>query len=126
MTVLSPLFVRFLRELGQLKCNSNSGDKELYDWLKSLGPEYPQYTHNLMHCGIDIQLLPFVTDIHLKDDGGITNGVHRMKILKAIHPWGKSGLLLQKSFNPTSKMVLWHLRVDDREPFSNFECYSRH
>ncbi|XP_063967847.1 NAD(+) hydrolase sarm1-like isoform X1 [Lytechinus pictus] len=78
---------RFLRELGQLKCNSNSGDKELYDWLKTLGPEYPQYTHNLMHCGIDIQLLPFVTDQHLKDDGGITNGVHRMKILKAIHPW---------------------------------------
>ncbi|XP_030847926.1 sterile alpha and TIR motif-containing protein 1 isoform X2 [Strongylocentrotus purpuratus] len=84
---------RFLRELGQLKCNSNSGDKDLYDWLKSLGPEYPQYTHNLMHCGIDIQLLPFVTDIHLKDDGGITNGVHRMKILKAIHPW---------AFNPYS------------------------
>ena len=83
---------RFLRELAQLKSNSNSGDKELYDWLKTLGPEYPQYAHNLMHCGIDMQLLPFVTDNHLKDDAGITNGVHRMKVLKAIHPWGRDTL----------------------------------
>ncbi|XP_022106063.1 sterile alpha and TIR motif-containing protein 1-like isoform X2 [Acanthaster planci] len=79
---------RFLRELSRLKSNSNSGDRELGDWLKSLGPEYPQYTHNLVHCGIDFNLLPFITDEHLKTDAGITNGVHRMKILRTIRPRG--------------------------------------
>ncbi|XP_033627458.1 sterile alpha and TIR motif-containing protein 1-like isoform X2 [Asterias rubens] len=79
---------RFLRELARLKSNSNSGDRELGDWLKSLGPEYPQYTHNLVHCGIDFSLLPFISDDHLKIDAGITNGVHRMKILWAIRPQG--------------------------------------
>ncbi|XP_038054829.1 NAD(+) hydrolase SARM1-like isoform X2 [Patiria miniata] len=79
---------RFVRELARLKSNSNSGDRELGEWLKRLGPEYPQYTHNLVHCGIDFSLLPFITDDHLKTDAGITNGVHRMKILWAIRPQG--------------------------------------
>ena len=69
--------------------NSSSGDRELADWLKTLGPEYPQYMHNLIHCGIDLNLLPFVNDEHLCNDAGITNGVHRMKILKAVRPMGK-------------------------------------
>ncbi|XP_072163612.1 NAD(+) hydrolase SARM1-like [Diadema setosum] len=107
---------RFLRELAQLKSNSNSGDKELYDWLKTLGPEYPQYTHNLTHCGIDMNLLPFVTDGHLKDDGGITNGVHRMKILKAIHPW---------AFNPYSDPVppFAPRKMSMKKTFQGLESY---
>lgn len=77
---------RFLRELALLKSNTCSGDWELKDWLKNLGPEYPQYTHNLMHCGIDLDLLPFISEDHLSSDAGITNGVHRMKILRAVRP----------------------------------------
>nr|UIC45263.1 putative sterile alpha and TIR motif-containing protein [Apostichopus japonicus] len=77
---------RFLRELALLKSNTCSGDWELKEWLKNLGPEYPQYTHNLMHCGIDLDLLPFINEDHLFNDAGITNGVHRMKILRAIKP----------------------------------------
>ena len=84
-----PSLYRFLRELARLKVNSSSGDRELADWLKTLGHEYPQYMHNLIHCGIDLNLLPYVSDDHLSADAGITNGVHRMKILNAIRPLGE-------------------------------------
>lgn len=84
-----PIISRFLRELALLKSNTCSGDWELKDWLKNLGPEYPQYTHNLMHCGIDLDLLPFISEDHLSSDAGITNGVHRMKILRAVRPMGE-------------------------------------
>ncbi|XP_033123187.1 sterile alpha and TIR motif-containing protein 1-like [Anneissia japonica] len=72
---------RFLRELSVLKSNSYSGDRELHEWLKNVGAEYPQYVHNLVQCGLDMRLLPYVTDEILKNDAGITNGVHRLKIL---------------------------------------------
>jgi hypothetical protein len=53
-------------------------------WLIDLGSEFSQYTYQMLASGIDKTLLGYISDENLKNDCGISNGVHRMKILQAI------------------------------------------
>ncbi|XP_070571669.1 NAD(+) hydrolase sarm1-like [Ptychodera flava] len=78
---------RFMRELSRLKCRANWPDyKDISNWLKNVGKEYNQYTYNLVHCGIDMDMLSLVTDEHLREDASVSNGVHRTRILNAAKP----------------------------------------
>ncbi|XP_064618592.1 NAD(+) hydrolase sarm1-like isoform X3 [Lineus longissimus] len=78
---------RFLKELKKLKMTSDykSCDPTRLDtWLIDLGQEFSQYTYQMLASGIDKSLLGYISDENLKNDCGITNGVHRMKIIQAI------------------------------------------
>ncbi|XP_041349347.1 NAD(+) hydrolase SARM1-like [Gigantopelta aegis] len=77
---------RFLRELKDLKVTANytsCDPSKLADWLLELGPDFSQYTYQLLHSGVDKTVLPSLTDDLLKDCG-IVNGIHRMLILQKI------------------------------------------
>ncbi|XP_055327881.1 NAD(+) hydrolase SARM1-like isoform X2 [Paramacrobiotus metropolitanus] len=78
---------RFLRDLLQLKRISDYTSCDpfnIHSLLLQIGPEYAQYTYNLLKAGVDPSVFPFVNDDHLKNDAWIENGVHRAKILDAI------------------------------------------
>jgi class 3 adenylate cyclase/predicted ATPase len=54
--------------------------QEIVDWLKELGLE--QYAQSFHENGIDLSVLPDLTDQHLKDLGVLLG--HRLKMLRAI------------------------------------------
>ena len=77
---------RFLRELVHLKqiANYESCDQmRLDDWLKEIGPEFRQYTYQMVMSGVDMRVLRLLTDEHLLKDCGIQNGIHRLKIIES-------------------------------------------
>ena len=76
---------RFLRELKRLKVTadySSCDPSKLDEWLLELGSDYSQYTYQMLQSGVDKRMLRFIHDGHLRDDCGITNGVHRIRILE--------------------------------------------
>ncbi|XP_045171328.2 NAD(+) hydrolase SARM1-like [Mercenaria mercenaria] len=78
---------RFMRELRDLKISSeytSCDPTKLDDWLKQLSPELGQYTYQLLLAGVDRNFLCQMSEDHLREDCGVTNGVHRAKILQQI------------------------------------------
>lgn len=78
---------RFMRELKELKARSDysSCDPTKVDhWLKEMAQDMGQYTYQLLLSGVDAHFLPQLSEENLKDDCGVTNGVHRSKILQKI------------------------------------------
>lgn len=83
---------RFLRELTNLRKRTDYSSVDgtgLNDFLQSLGPEYSMYTYDMLISGVDKDTLlnpinPFLTDEQLLTDCGITNKIHRIKILQGI------------------------------------------
>ncbi|XP_006817002.1 NAD(+) hydrolase SARM1-like [Saccoglossus kowalevskii] len=105
---------RFTRELARLKYNARWRDhKEISNWLKDLGPEYNQYTYNLVNCGIDMNMLTLITEEHLTYDAGISNGVHRTRILNAAKPgdFEKAFDSPNKCFSPVGTVQLDYRRL---------------
>ena len=86
-------YARFLRELKDLKVTANytsCDPSKLADWLLELGPDFSQYTYQLLHSGVEKAVLPSLTD-DLLNDCSIVNGIHRMLILQKIN--GESFIL---------------------------------
>lgn len=78
---------RFLRELSQLKrmADYTSCDTTyLNHVLQGLGPEFSQYTYQMLRCGIQKDTLKYISEEHLSKDCGIDNSIHRLKIAHAI------------------------------------------
>ncbi|XP_025090144.1 sterile alpha and TIR motif-containing protein 1-like isoform X2 [Pomacea canaliculata] len=78
---------RFLRELRDLKISADytsCDPTKLSDWLVEVGPEFSQYTYQMIYSGVDKQTLRSLSHEHLSKDCAITNGIHRMKILSKI------------------------------------------
>ena len=76
-----------MRELKELKARSDysSCDPTKVDhWLKEMSHDMGQYTYQLLLSGVDAHFLPQISEDNLKDDCGISNGVHRSKILQKI------------------------------------------
>lgn len=61
---------------------------KLSDWLVEVGPEFSQYTYQMIYSGVDKQTLRSLSHEHLSKDCAITNGIHRMKILSKIEGMG--------------------------------------
>ncbi|KAK7471647.1 hypothetical protein BaRGS_00035694, partial [Batillaria attramentaria] len=78
---------RFLRELRDLKITgdyTSCDPTKLGDWLVEVGPEFAQYTYQMIQAGVDKQTLRSLNHEHLAHDCTIDNGIHRMKILEKI------------------------------------------
>ncbi|XP_076434766.1 LOW QUALITY PROTEIN: NAD(+) hydrolase SARM1-like [Babylonia areolata] len=78
---------RFLRELRDLKISADytsCDPTKLGDWLVEVGPEFAQYTYQMIQAGVDKQTLRTLSQEHLSGDCNIGNGIHRMKILGKI------------------------------------------
>jgi len=57
---------------------------KLDDWLKEVGPDFSQYTYQLLLSGADRLFLPQMSEDLLKDDCGMVNGIHRARVLQKI------------------------------------------
>ena len=76
-----------MRELKELKSRSDYSScdpTKLDHWLKDLSADMGQYTYQLLLSGVDANFLPQLSEENLKDDCGVTNGVHRAKIQQKI------------------------------------------
>ena len=78
---------RFLRELTHLKRMTDyasSDPTNLNKFLYSLGPEFSVYTYEMLKGGIDQDTLFSINEEQLLIECGITNKIHRLKILQGI------------------------------------------
>ena len=78
---------RFLRELTNLKRMadySSCDPTNLNNFLQSLGAEYSVYTYDMISAGIDRETLLNINDEQLLSECGISNKIHRLKILQGV------------------------------------------
>ncbi|XP_060881318.1 NAD(+) hydrolase sarm1-like isoform X2 [Metopolophium dirhodum] len=78
---------RFIRELNNLKQSadySSIDTTDLNSFLKSIRSEYSVYTYPMLNAGVKRDSMRLLTDDQLKNDCGISNGVHRNCILASI------------------------------------------
>lgn len=53
-------------------------------FLVSISPQFSVYAYQLLEKGADRSILPSLSDDILKNDLGIANPIHRMKLLQAL------------------------------------------
>lgn len=85
--LLNQCLNRFMRELRELKASSEYSScdpSKLDDWLKEVSPDLSQYTYQLLLSGVDRLFLPQISEELLRDDCGVSNGIHRARILQRI------------------------------------------
>jgi hypothetical protein len=80
---------RFLRELTNLKRvadYSSCDPSNLNAFLQSLGPEFCVYTYDMINAGINKETLLHINlnDDQLLSECGISNKIHRLKILQGV------------------------------------------
>ncbi|KRZ13830.1 Sterile alpha and TIR motif-containing protein tir-1 [Trichinella zimbabwensis] len=78
---------RFMRELESLKMAADYScvdETHLDRFLVSVSPQFSVYTYQLLELGVDRSILPSLSNEILKNDCGITNPMHRMKLLQSI------------------------------------------
>lgn len=78
---------RFKRELENLKKMADYSSKDvanISNFLQSIGPEYIIYTYAMLNAGVDKDSLTHLTDDQLVMECGISNSIHRYRILAAI------------------------------------------
>jgi hypothetical protein len=78
---------RFHRELTNLKrmADYSSCDKKnLNGFLTSMGQEFSVYTYDMLKAGIDRDTLMSINEEQLLAECGITNKIHRLKILQGV------------------------------------------
>lgn len=78
---------RFKRELENLKKMADYSSKDvanISNFLQSIGPEYIIYTYAMLNAGVDKDSLTHLTDDQLVMECGISNSIHRNRILSAI------------------------------------------
>ncbi|XP_054718977.1 NAD(+) hydrolase sarm1-like isoform X2 [Uloborus diversus] len=78
---------RFLRDLNQLKKladYSSCDPSALGAWLQGVGPEFCQYTYQMLLSGVHAGNLRDLCPEQLQSECGIANSIHRMKLSQAI------------------------------------------
>ena len=78
---------RFMRELTNLKRMadySSCDPTNLNGFLGSLGPEYSDYTYEMLNRGVDRQTLMRINEEQLLQECGIRNKIHRLKIQEGV------------------------------------------
>ncbi|XP_021698316.1 sterile alpha and TIR motif-containing protein 1 isoform X5 [Aedes aegypti] len=91
---------RFERELQNLKrmADYSSRDSDnLHSFLYKIAPEYTIYTYSMLNAGVDIESIKILDDDLLLCACGITNSIHRSRILNAIKNSEISTLSMEKS-----------------------------
>lgn len=75
---------RFERELQNLKKMADYSSRDsgsLNNFLLQIGPEYSIYTYSMLNAGVDKDSLRTLNDDQLIAECGITNSIHRSRIL---------------------------------------------
>lgn len=78
---------RFKRELENLKKMADYSSKDvacLNNFLQNIGPEFSIYTYSMLNAGVDKESLKNLNDEQLIVECGITNSIHRFRILNSI------------------------------------------
>lgn len=78
---------RFKRELENLKKMADYSSKDvacLNNFLQNIGPEFSIYTYSMLNAGVDKESLKNLSDEQLIVECGITNSIHRFRILNSI------------------------------------------
>lgn len=78
---------RFIRELQNLKKMADYSSKDaakINHFLYSISPEYCTYTYSMLNAGVDKESLRHISDDQLINECGITNSIHRLRILNAL------------------------------------------
>ena len=52
-------------------------------WLGKVDPQLLQYAYGMLRAGVTLETIPHLTDELLRNDCGVTNGIHRLKLLQA-------------------------------------------
>ncbi|XP_062543365.1 NAD(+) hydrolase sarm1 isoform X5 [Armigeres subalbatus] len=91
---------RFERELQNLKRMADYSSRDpdnLHTFLYKIASEYTIYTYSMLNAGVDIDSIRNLDDDQLIGECGITNSIHRSRILNAIKNNETSSLSLEKS-----------------------------
>lgn len=79
---------RFTRELQKLKKMADYTSRDcakINDFLQALGPEFSIYTYSLLNAGVETkESLRSLSEDQLLNECGITNSIHRLRILDGI------------------------------------------
>lgn len=78
---------RFRRELENLKKMADYSSKDIANiasFLQNIGPEFIIYTYSMLNAGVDRDSLKHLTEDQLVMECGISNSIHRFRILSAI------------------------------------------
>ncbi|XP_014300815.1 NAD(+) hydrolase sarm1 isoform X2 [Microplitis demolitor] len=78
---------RFTRELQNLKKMADYSSKDsgnLNSFLLQIGQEFSIYTYSLLNAGIDKDYIQNISEDQLSTECGITNSIHRVRIMDAI------------------------------------------
>jgi hypothetical protein len=78
---------RFTRELQNLKKMADYSSKDsgnLNNFLQTIGQEFSIYTYSMLNGGVDKDSIKNLTEDQLLSECGITNSIHRLRILDAI------------------------------------------
>lgn len=78
---------RFTRELQNLKKMADYSSRDatnLNTFLQSIGPEFSIYTYSMLNAGVDRDSLRCLSEDQLVNECGITNSIHRLRILDTI------------------------------------------
>uniref|UniRef100_A0A182NMG1 ADP-ribosyl cyclase/cyclic ADP-ribose hydrolase n=1 Tax=Anopheles dirus TaxID=7168 RepID=A0A182NMG1_9DIPT len=81
------LRIRFIRELQNLKKMADYSSRDpdgLHLFLSRIGPEYTIYTYTMLNSGVDIESLRTLDEDQLTATCGVTNTIHRSRILSVI------------------------------------------
>lgn len=93
---------RFRRELENLKKMADYSSKDaanLSNFLQCIGPEYTIYTYSMLNAGVDKESLKYITDEQLLLECGITNSIHRHRLMDAIKSMNESVLALTQQMD---------------------------
>ncbi|KOX68495.1 Sterile alpha and TIR motif-containing protein 1, partial [Melipona quadrifasciata] len=78
---------RFTRELQNLKKMADYSSRDtgnLNSFLQSIGQEFSIYTYSMLNAGVDKDSIRNLSEDQLLTECGITNSIHRLRILDAI------------------------------------------
>lgn len=78
---------RFTRELQNLKKMADYSSRDtgnLNSFLENIGQEFSIYTYSMLNAGVDNNSIGNLTEDQLLTECGITNSIHRLRILEAI------------------------------------------
>lgn len=78
---------RFTRELQNLKKMADYSSRDRFyinQFVQQVGMEFSIYTYSMLNAGVDNNSLRSLTEDQLLNECGITNSIHRLRILDAI------------------------------------------
>uniref|UniRef100_A0A2S2NWH4 ADP-ribosyl cyclase/cyclic ADP-ribose hydrolase n=1 Tax=Schizaphis graminum TaxID=13262 RepID=A0A2S2NWH4_SCHGA len=78
---------RFMREIHNLKRLADYSSRDttnLNSFLQSIGPEFSVYTYSMLNAGVDRDSIRFLSEDQLIQECGISNSIHRYRILDSI------------------------------------------